>query len=86
MSRAYERGSHDMNIDGNERMNIRCERNSRVVLLKIFSLAIRVICVSVPDPMRSSLCVMVGLCISCILASNLSHTTIFPVLDVNRFI
>jgi len=39
MSRIYGRG-HDINIDGNERMNIRCERES-CVMRDAFSLDTR---------------------------------------------
>jgi hypothetical protein len=75
-----------MNNDGNEGMNIRCEGVPCVILCEMPSHEIFYI--SLPGPMRNSIFffVRVGLCISCVLASNPSQATTFLVLNVNRFI
>ena len=84
MSRTYGRG-HDMNIDGNERMNIRCELESCVILCEMHFLSIRdflCFCSGASEEHFFFLCARVGHCISCVLASNPSQTTTFLVLTL----
>jgi hypothetical protein len=87
MSRTYGRG-HDMNIDGNERMNIRCERESCLILCEMpsLSLSIRDFWSFCFGPDEYQLLLRVGLCVSLVLVSNPSQANTFLVLNVNRFI
>jgi hypothetical protein len=78
MSIIYERG-HDMHIDGNTRMNIRCERESCVILCEMTSLSLQDVLCFCSGFNDDQFFVRVGLCISCVLASNPSQATTFLV-------
>jgi hypothetical protein len=69
-----------MNIDGNARMNIPCERKSCAILCETPSLSIRnFLCFCSGSNEEQFFFVRVGLCISCVLASNPSQATTFLV-------
>lgn len=70
-----------MNIDGNERVDIRCERESCIILCEMPSLSIRdFLCFSSGANEEQLLfLVRARLCISCVLASNPSQATTFLV-------
>jgi hypothetical protein len=83
-----------MNIDGNERMNILCKRESCVILCEKSSVSIRGFLCFCSGSNEEQFFFLGGegrmvkawLCISCFLVSNPSQATTFLVLNLNRFI